>query len=256
MKLPDIEALKRLRSRLNKTRGPDDALDKEIADAFGIDGLRPTHNLSDGVRLMREAIPDWDGFTLHGYPDRTYEGGDSFYPESYDTELSGPTPEHKVVGEDTESAYPEISILAATLTYLTNLPALDKAAAAARAHRAAREIERQREAKQDVAEAEETPPPAPPKEYPKTYEGYVESWADWLVKMRDFVPDDMAMAQVNDDGVTAARVMDHYDTCIRIMKGQAKAISIVQEMMEAEVAKNPSPRMKALKAAIEAVYEA
>lgn len=95
---------------------------------------------------------------------------------------------------------------------------------------------------------------AKPTEHATSYEDYVESWIAWLEGMRD------TEAEFPDANVEAAHpgtstaIVSNYNEVITLMRGQVKAIQIVQTMMEEMYAANPTPRMKALKAAIEAIY--
>jgi hypothetical protein len=89
-------------------------------------------------------------------------------------------------------------------------------------------------------------------DFPDTYEGHVSWHVNWLRAERDSGSE---MIAYGDPEVTQI-VANNFEECARIMEGQLQAIQIVQTMMEEMYAASPSPRMKALKAAIEAIYTA
>lgn len=253
-RIPPADVLKALRSRLNKQPIPSDELDKETAAAFGLPGLRASQNMSDGLKLLKLAVPEWTDFQMEAYA----EDADG-EPEIYWLKLGAQGLPGCVEESNTKFAYPELSLLAMILFYVINKPKLLREAEATKARReeaSKQSDERHHQNMADIAEraaeqAAERKRRAE-KTYPDTLEGYVESWADWLDRM-----DDLQIEDPHDyaDAETKAAISRNFQTCIQIMKGQAKAVTIVQELMEAEYAKNPSPRMKALKVAIEAIYQ-
>lgn len=96
--------------------------------------------------------------------------------------------------------------------------------------------------------------PVKAEDYPDTYEGYVASWIAWLEGMRDteqeFPDENVEAAHPG----TSAAIVSNFNEVITLIQSQLTAIQIVQTMMEEMYRDNPSPRMKALKAAIEAIY--
>jgi len=87
-------------------------------------------------------------------------------------------------------------------------------------------------------------------DYSDDYEGHVQWHVDWLRYEGEVSPE--LMTYGNEDAMKI--VASNFEECARIMEGQVKAIQIVQTMMDEMYAANPTPRMKALKAAIEAIY--
>lgn len=253
MKIPDAEALKALLRLVHKTQEPSDEIDRKVAEAFDMPGLRVTHSLSDGVALFKAAVPNWTSYNIEGTSDRFYEDTGEFDPEWYEIQLTGPTYTHRVESGERHHPVAELCLISTLLSYVLQAPALDQAAEREKA-RVAEARASAESAKAEEPAATPEPEPAPEKEYPPGHVGYVESWADWLARMRDMVPDDLYLP--DDGGVTLRNIMGHYNTCIGIMMGQARAIEIVQAMLEEMYASNPTPRMKALKTAIEAVYAA
>lgn len=247
-KAPDIETLKRLRAMAGRAHGPDENLDAEVAKAFAMPGLAPSHSLDDALRLMKATIGKWSDFTLEGYAEDEIDG--EFSPEGYFFRLGAEYAPDSDPHEAPNQSTPELAVLRVVLDYHVRWPSVKAKRDAAAERKVQREVftpATEAEPEDVSDEAEE----APAKVYPKTLEGYVESWADWL--------DRMDQGQIEDpydycDAETKAGISKNYQTCISIMKRQAKALTIMEDLLEAEIGKNPSPRMKALKAAIEAIY--
>lgn len=255
MKIPGADVLKRLRAKAAKARGQDDALNKEIATAFNLPVTNVTGNLSDALAFLRAVVPDWTSFTMEGYADISSDDSGGFLPESYNLDIHAPVVSKPI--EDITSPWPELAALGATLDYLLRRPTAEQkaaAAAAAKARRDAQPHEDDPENAEHLAtmarlEAEKREREA--RTYPDGYEGHVLWHVDY---MRDCATDGSAEMMVCGNQEVAKIIEGVFEEVARIMQGQLRAIQIVQEMMEAEAAKNPSPRMKALKAAIEAIY--
>jgi hypothetical protein len=259
MKTPAPEVLSRLRASLMKATIGDAQLDQAIATAFNISLAPFTRSLTDGLSLLKAAIPDWQSYKLESYSDS--EIGEDFYPESTEFQVDGPGhrsgPPHASPTERMTTAPPELAVVTGVVDYLVRLPA-------AQAKKAADAQNKVETPLNEPDEGEYTPLKEAKatrnrdaridldwSNYQDTAAGHANYYADWLHNMRETVlqyPDD------NDDASTNAGVVLGYERSINVIRRQAKAIEIIQEMLEAEAAKSPSPRMKALKAAIEAIY--